>query len=180
MVVGIIQRRRRLQAGAVSHVWESRAGGDLAGPGELRAVDSLGGLAVRSVHQRRSRRAFMEEEVCSYAMQTLAGETNSGNQFAESNRGVDEVAQNGFAEGFNGIMMNRRWETQAMPNTLRAVVRGGKIELVEPVDLPEGTTLLVTPLIDEDALFWASVSQVAFDSLWDNAEDDVYAQLLEE
>ena len=67
-----------------------------------------------------------------------------------------------------------------MPNSLRAIVRGGRIELVEPADLPEGITLLVTPLIDEDTLFWASVNQVAFDSVWDNAEDDVYAQLLEE
>ena len=56
----------------------------------------------------------------------------------------------------------------------------GKIELLEPVDLPEGTTVLVTPLIEEDTLFWARVSHVALDAIWDNAEDDVYAQLLKE
>jgi hypothetical protein len=68
----------------------------------------------------------------------------------------------------------------AMLNTVRAVVREGKIELLEPVDLPEGTTVLVTPLIEEDTLFWARVSHVALDAVWDNAEDDVYAQLLQE
>ena len=31
-----------------------------------------------------------------------------------------------------------------MLNTVRAVVREGKIELLEPVDLPEGTVVLVT------------------------------------
>lgn len=66
-----------------------------------------------------------------------------------------------------------------MLNTVRAVVRKGKIELLEPVDLPEGTTVLVTPLIEEDTLFWARVSHIALDAIWDNAEDDVYAQLLQ-
>jgi hypothetical protein len=46
--------------------------------------------------------------------------------------------------------------------------------------LPEGTTVLVTPLIEEDTLFWARVSHIALDAIWDNAEDDVYAQLLKE
>ena len=67
-----------------------------------------------------------------------------------------------------------------MLNTVRAVVRAGKIELLEPVDLPEGTPVLVTPLIEEDTLFWARASHVALDAIWDNAEDDVYAQLLKE
>lgn len=34
-----------------------------------------------------------------------------------------------------------------MLNTVRAVMREGKIELLEPLDVPEGTTVLVTPLI---------------------------------
>ena len=67
-----------------------------------------------------------------------------------------------------------------MLNTVRAVVREGKIELLEPVDLPEGTTVLVTILIEEDTLFWARASHVALDTIWDNAEDDVYTQLLQE
>ena len=67
-----------------------------------------------------------------------------------------------------------------MLNTVRAVVREGKIELLEPVDLPEGAMVLVTPLIEEDTLFWVRVSHIAPDAIWDNAGDDVYAQLLQE
>lgn len=40
-----------------------------------------------------------------------------------------------------------------MLNTVRAVVREGKIELLEPMDVPEGTTVLVTPLIEDDTQF---------------------------
>jgi hypothetical protein len=67
-----------------------------------------------------------------------------------------------------------------MLNTVRAVVREGRIELLEPVDLPEGATVLVTPLVEEDTQFWASVSHVALDAIWGNAEDDEYAKLLQE
>ncbi len=67
-----------------------------------------------------------------------------------------------------------------MSKTLRAVVREGRIELLEPVDLPEGTKLLVTLLPDEEAEFWLSASQVSLDTLWDNPEDDVYGQLPQE
>ena len=67
-----------------------------------------------------------------------------------------------------------------MLNTVRAVVREGKIELLEPLDLPEGAALLVTALVDEDTLFWAGASQPALNGIWDNPEDDIYAQLLPE
>ena len=67
-----------------------------------------------------------------------------------------------------------------MSRTLRAVVREGRIELLESVDLPEGTKVLVTLLPDEEAEFWVSASQVSLDNLWDNPEDDVYGELLKE
>ena len=67
-----------------------------------------------------------------------------------------------------------------MSRTLRAVVREGRIELLEPVDLPEGAKVLVTLLGDEDAKFWLSASQISLDTLWDNPEDDVYGELLKE
>jgi predicted DNA-binding antitoxin AbrB/MazE fold protein len=67
-----------------------------------------------------------------------------------------------------------------MSKTLRAVVREGRIELLEPVDLLEGTKVLVTLLPDEVTEFWLSASQVSLDTLWDNPEDDVYGQLLKE
>jgi hypothetical protein len=66
-----------------------------------------------------------------------------------------------------------------MLNTAWAIVREGKIELLEHVDLPEGRKVLVTLLPDEDTLFWLHTSQVSLDTIWDNTEDDVYAQLLE-
>ena len=66
-----------------------------------------------------------------------------------------------------------------MYNTVRAVVRGGKIEFMEKVGLSDGTKVLVTFLHDEDTRFWLDASQAALDAIWDNAEDDVYVQLLE-
>lgn len=66
-----------------------------------------------------------------------------------------------------------------MLNTIRAVVRKKKIELLEKVEIPEGTRVLVTLLIDEDEpKFLQSASQLALDRVWNNFEDDVYEQLL--
>ena len=61
---------------------------------------------------------------------------------------------------------------------IRAIVREGRIELLEEVKIPEGTEVLVTPLPDESK-FWLNASESSLDSVWDNAEDDVYAELLE-
>lgn len=66
-----------------------------------------------------------------------------------------------------------------MLSTVWAVVRQGKIELLEPVDLPEGARVLVTLLSDGDSAFWLNASQKALDAVWGNAEDDVYAKLPE-
>ncbi|WP_223280186.1 hypothetical protein [Nostoc sp. PA-18-2419] len=62
--------------------------------------------------------------------------------------------------------------------TLWATVRQGKIQLLESAELPEGTTVLVTLLPDDEAEFWLQATQTSLSSVWDNAEDDVYAQLL--
>ncbi len=67
-----------------------------------------------------------------------------------------------------------------MPKTLRAIIREGKIEPLEQVDLPEGSKVLVTLLPDGENEFWLHVSQVSLDKIWDNPEDDIYAQLLKE
>jgi hypothetical protein len=66
-----------------------------------------------------------------------------------------------------------------MLKTLWATIRQGKIELLEATELPEGTRVLVTLLPDDETEFWLQASQVSLDVVWDNAEDDVYAQLLE-
>lgn len=66
-----------------------------------------------------------------------------------------------------------------MLETIRAVVRDGKIELPEKVDVPEGARLLVTVLPDEEREFWPGASQSSLGKVWDNAEDNVYEKLLE-
>ncbi len=65
-----------------------------------------------------------------------------------------------------------------MLKTLWATVREGKIELLESEELPEGTRVLVTLLPDDENEFWLQTSQTSLSSVWDNTEDDVYAQLL--
>lgn len=66
-----------------------------------------------------------------------------------------------------------------MLKTLWATVRQGKIELLESAELPEGVRVLVTVLPDDEAEFWLKASQTLLDTVWGNAEDDVYAQLLQ-
>ena len=65
-----------------------------------------------------------------------------------------------------------------MLTTLLATVRNGKIELLDLTELPEGTKAIVTLLPDDETDFWLQSSQTSLDTIWDNAEDEVYAQLL--
>lgn len=68
-----------------------------------------------------------------------------------------------------------------MLNTLWGVVKKEKIELLEKANIPEGTKVLVTVLSDDtDSQFWLKTSQISLDTIWNNAEDDVYAKLLKE
>ncbi len=60
---------------------------------------------------------------------------------------------------------------------IRAIFKEAKIQLLEDIELPEGTEILVTPLLDE-ADFWVKTSPPALDKVWDNAEDNAYAKLL--
>lgn len=66
-----------------------------------------------------------------------------------------------------------------MMNTIWAVIREGKIVPLEEVQIPEGTRLLVTLLPEDDAGFWLAASESSLREVWGNAEDDVYAELLE-
>ena len=66
-----------------------------------------------------------------------------------------------------------------MLNTVWAVIRDGKIELLEQIDFPEGARVLITLLPDEEVQFWQGATQMSLDAIWDNTEDDVYAELLE-
>jgi hypothetical protein len=65
-----------------------------------------------------------------------------------------------------------------MLTTLWATVRNGKIELLDLTELPEGTRVIVTLLPDDETDFWLQSSQTSLDAIWDNTEDEIYAQLL--
>jgi hypothetical protein len=64
-------------------------------------------------------------------------------------------------------------------NTILAVVREGKIVPLEKIEIPEGTRALVTLLPEKESDFWLAASESSLSTVWDNAEDDVYAELLE-
>ncbi len=66
-----------------------------------------------------------------------------------------------------------------MLNTVWAIVREGRIETLGTVDAPEGTRALVTLLVEDESDFWQAASSASLDEIWHNAEDDIYAALLE-
>lgn len=65
-----------------------------------------------------------------------------------------------------------------MPNTIEAVLENGHFVPVENISWPDGTKALVTIVSDEDKEFWLSASEESLNAIWDNEEDDVYAELL--
>ncbi len=79
---------------------------------------------------------------------------------------------------FGGSAQSFLWGL-AMLRTLWAVIRRGRIEPLERIDLPEGARALVTLFPNGETEFWLQASQGSLDAIWDNLEDDVYAQLLE-
>ena len=62
--------------------------------------------------------------------------------------------------------------------TFWATFSNGKVKLLEQIEVPDGTRVLVTILPDVDTDFWLQASQSSIDAVWNNSEDDVYAQLL--
>ena len=63
-----------------------------------------------------------------------------------------------------------------MLTTVWAIVRDGRIEFLEDVDVPNGFLVTVLP---GDQQFWFEASQSSLDAVWSNTDDDVYADLLE-
>jgi hypothetical protein len=63
--------------------------------------------------------------------------------------------------------------------TIWGVVHSGRIEVAEGVELAEGSKVLVTLLSETDRDFWTAASERCLAEVWDNTEDDVYAQLIE-
>ena len=66
-----------------------------------------------------------------------------------------------------------------MSDKVRAIVRNGRIELLDDVQLPEGTEILLVLTPREESQFWMDASLGSLDAVWNNAQDDVYARLLE-
>ena len=65
-----------------------------------------------------------------------------------------------------------------MLQTVWAVIHDGKIEPLEGVVFPEGAKVIVTLLPEEDEpLFWLSASEASLAEVWENAEDNVCAEL---
>ena len=65
-----------------------------------------------------------------------------------------------------------------MLKTVWAKSRHGTIEFLEPMEISDGSRILVTVLPEEDTEFWQNASQSALDQVWDNHEDDIYAERL--
>lgn len=66
-----------------------------------------------------------------------------------------------------------------MLKTLCAIIEQGAIKFLEKATIPEGTKVLITLLSDQaESQFWLKASQPSLDAIWNNTEDDVYAQLL--
>ena len=67
-----------------------------------------------------------------------------------------------------------------MLQTVWAVIHDGKIEPLEGIAFPEGAKVIVTLLPEEDDMhFWLSASEISLAEIWENTEDDIYAQLLQ-
>lgn len=66
-----------------------------------------------------------------------------------------------------------------MLTTVWAVVHDGKIETLDKISAPEGTRVLVTLFVENEADFWRAASSTALNEIWDNKEDDIYAELLQ-
>jgi len=55
-----------------------------------------------------------------------------------------------------------------MLKTVWAVVRDGRIELLDKTAAPEGTRVLVTLLLEDEADFWLQASSASLNKVWDN------------
>ena len=66
-----------------------------------------------------------------------------------------------------------------MVSTVWAIVHEGRIEPLDNITAPEGTRVLVTLLLEDETDFWQGASTSSLDEVWDNAEDDRYAELLQ-
>lgn len=64
-------------------------------------------------------------------------------------------------------------------NTIEAVVKNGMIVPTGEVHLKEGEKVFIT-LESYDEEFWLSANSESLNNIWNNEEDNVYAELLAE
>ena len=65
----------------------------------------------------------------------------------------------------------------ALAESFRAI--RSSLQFLYKKQIPEGARILVTFLPDDESEFWIQTSRGSLDAIWDNTEDDVYAQLLQ-
>jgi hypothetical protein len=71
-----------------------------------------------------------------------------------------------------------------MSNPLLAVIKNGKIEPLDPIDFPEGTQLVVTPLPPnsetENLSDWLNVSRQGLEQAYEDEEPEYSLDLVKE
>lgn len=63
-------------------------------------------------------------------------------------------------------------------NTVEAIVKNGQIVPLVDIELEEGAKVFVTLAGDDDREFWLLASEESLNEIWDNEDDDIYAELL--
>ena len=63
-------------------------------------------------------------------------------------------------------------------NTIEGIVKNGQIVPLEDVNLEEGSRVLVVLSNGNDRDFWLGATEESLRAIWDNEEDDIYAELL--
>ena len=65
-----------------------------------------------------------------------------------------------------------------MMQSVWGTIQKGQVEIAEPFELPEGARVLLTVLPGDDDEFWVAASKDSLATIWDNEQDDIYAELL--
>ncbi|MGQ0543439.1 MAG: antitoxin AF2212-like protein [Blastocatellia bacterium] len=63
-------------------------------------------------------------------------------------------------------------------NTVQGIVKNGHIIPLGNIELEEGMKVLVTLADRDDQEFWLAASEESLNEIWNNEEDDIYAELL--
>ena len=66
-----------------------------------------------------------------------------------------------------------------MTTTVEAIYENGKLLLLQPLPLPENSHVVVTiESRDTEREEWLKLSEQSLTKVWDNADDDVFNELL--